>query len=133
MCQEWSDMFTNRLLFQWASTIKIQESVLIWYKANIIIISSNVTCSCHDIPNKNCWFRIKHQSLCTQSMNSEKKIFLLTSYCREMWECTYVIKNNCLIFRSFQNNLAMYLKLSKLRPPKSRCDPTGTVCSVCIL
>ena len=31
--------------------------------------------------------------------------------------------------KSFQNNLAMYLKLSKLRPPKSRCDPTGTVCS----
>jgi len=26
---EWSDMFTRRLLFQWASTIKIQLSVLV--------------------------------------------------------------------------------------------------------
>ena len=37
-------------LFQWASTIKIQLSVLIYYKADIItIISLNITCSLHDL------------------------------------------------------------------------------------
>ena len=40
---DWSNMSTCRLLFQWASTIKIQLSVLVLYKADIIIISSNVT------------------------------------------------------------------------------------------
>jgi hypothetical protein len=36
---EWSDMFTHRLLFQWASTIQIQLSVLVYNKADLIIIS----------------------------------------------------------------------------------------------
>jgi hypothetical protein len=39
-------------LFQWAtaSTIKIQLSVFVKYKADlIIIISKQLTCSCHDI------------------------------------------------------------------------------------
>jgi hypothetical protein len=31
-------MSTRGLLFQWASTIKIQLSVLVWYKADLIII-----------------------------------------------------------------------------------------------
>ena len=39
---EWSDMSTQRLLFQWASTIKIQLSVLVWYKAVLIIISLKI-------------------------------------------------------------------------------------------
>ena len=37
---EWSDMSTHRLLFQRCSTIKIQLSVLVYYKAEIIIVSS---------------------------------------------------------------------------------------------
>ena len=37
---EWSDMFTLGLLFQWASTIKIQLSMLVQNKANPIIIIS---------------------------------------------------------------------------------------------
>jgi hypothetical protein len=36
---EWSDMSARRLLFQWASTIKIKLSMLVWYKADFIIIS----------------------------------------------------------------------------------------------
>ena len=36
---EWSDMFTHRLLFQWASTIQIQLSVFVYNKADLIIIS----------------------------------------------------------------------------------------------
>ena len=36
---EWSDMFTHRLLFQWTSTIKIQLSMLVLYKAYIFIFS----------------------------------------------------------------------------------------------
>ena len=36
------DMETPGLLFQWASTIKIQLSVLVYYKADIIIISLKI-------------------------------------------------------------------------------------------
>jgi hypothetical protein len=36
---EWSDISTRGLLFQWVSIIKIQLSVLVWYKADLIIIS----------------------------------------------------------------------------------------------
>ena len=38
-------MFTLLLLFQWASIIKIQLSLLIYYKADIITISWYVNCS----------------------------------------------------------------------------------------
>jgi hypothetical protein len=38
---EWSDMST-RELFQWASSIKIQLSVLVWNKADFIIISLKI-------------------------------------------------------------------------------------------
>ena len=41
---EWSNMSTRGLLFHSASTIKIQLSVLVRYKADIIITSFNVTC-----------------------------------------------------------------------------------------
>ena len=41
MC-EWSDMSTRGLLFQWASTIKIQLSVLVYYKVDLIIISLKI-------------------------------------------------------------------------------------------
>ena len=33
-------MSTCRLLYQWAGTIKIQQSVLVWYKKDNIIVSS---------------------------------------------------------------------------------------------
>ena len=48
---KWTDMSTYRLLFRWASIIKIQLSVLIWYKTDIIIIISlnAITCSLHNI------------------------------------------------------------------------------------
>ena len=36
---EWSNTSTRGLLFQWASTMKIQLGVLVWNKADIIIIS----------------------------------------------------------------------------------------------
>ena len=39
---EWNDMSTSRLLFQWASTIKIQLSVLVYNKADLIIISLKI-------------------------------------------------------------------------------------------
>jgi hypothetical protein len=41
---KWSDKSTC-ILFQWSSTIKLQLSMLIWYKANIIIISWHASCS----------------------------------------------------------------------------------------
>jgi len=42
---KWNNMSTRGQLFQWASTIKIQLNVL--YKAYIIIILCNATCSNH--------------------------------------------------------------------------------------
>ena len=45
---EWSDMSTDRLLSQRSSTIKFQFSVLVEYKADIIIISLNLTYSRND-------------------------------------------------------------------------------------
>ena len=39
---EWSDMSTGKLLFQWASTMKIQLGVLVKYKADLIIISLKI-------------------------------------------------------------------------------------------
>ena len=45
---ECSDMSTCRIMFQWSSTIKIQYSVMVEYKADIIIISLNLTYSRHD-------------------------------------------------------------------------------------
>jgi len=50
----WSDMSARILLFRWGSTIEIKLSVLVSYKTGIIIISSNVTCSRHDMA-ENCW------------------------------------------------------------------------------
>ena len=38
---EWSDMSMRGLLLQWDSTILIQLNVLVWYKADLIIISLN--------------------------------------------------------------------------------------------
>jgi hypothetical protein len=49
---EWSDMFIRGLLFQLASTITIQLSVLVQNKVDFIIISLKLTCSCHDIVEK---------------------------------------------------------------------------------
>jgi hypothetical protein len=45
---EWGDMSIHSLLLQWSSTIKIQLSLLVLYKVDIIIISLNITCSRHD-------------------------------------------------------------------------------------
>jgi hypothetical protein len=45
---EWSDTSIHRLVLQWAGTTKIQRSGLVYYKADVIIISSRVICSPHD-------------------------------------------------------------------------------------
>jgi hypothetical protein len=39
---KWGDISTRGLLFQWASTIKIQLSMLVEYKADLIIISLKI-------------------------------------------------------------------------------------------
>ena len=39
---EWSYMSIRKLLFQWVSTIKVRLSVLVWYKADLIIISLKI-------------------------------------------------------------------------------------------
>jgi hypothetical protein len=39
---EWGEISIRELLFQWASTIKIQLSVLVKYKADLIIISLKI-------------------------------------------------------------------------------------------
>ena len=59
---ERNDISTRELLLQWASNIKIQLSVLVKYKPDIIIISSNVACSRQDIAVK-MLFDVKQHSL----------------------------------------------------------------------
>ena len=49
---EWSDMSSRGLLFQQASTIIIQTQRVDLLRWDIIIISSNVTCTRHDIAEK---------------------------------------------------------------------------------
>ena len=39
---EWSNMSTRGLLFQWASTMKIQLGMLVLYKVDLIIISLKI-------------------------------------------------------------------------------------------
>ena len=39
---EWGDMSIHKLLFQWASTVKIQLSMLVYHKADLIIISLKI-------------------------------------------------------------------------------------------
>ena len=46
---EWSDMSTRGLLFQWASILEIQLSVLVRYKATSSSSHWKLTCSRHDI------------------------------------------------------------------------------------
>jgi len=46
---KWGNMSTRGLLFHWTSTIKMQLSLLVKYKENIINILSHVTGSVHDI------------------------------------------------------------------------------------
>jgi len=58
---EWNDISTRELLLQWASTVKIQLRVF-KYKADIIIISSNVSCYRQDITVK-MLFGVKQHSL----------------------------------------------------------------------
>ena len=52
---EWSDMCPRGLLtvlFQWATTIKIQLSVLVWYSAVLIIISLKINLFHYNIAEK---------------------------------------------------------------------------------
>ena len=66
MCTEWSDMSTHVLLFQWASTIKIQRVGLeqsCYHHRHLIKM---LTFFHHDIAEKNWSFGIKKQSLITQ-------------------------------------------------------------------
>jgi len=65
---EWSDMSTRWLLFQWANTVKIQLSVFFWNKPDIIIISLNVTCSCHDFAEKIAHLALNNDRSLTHSL-----------------------------------------------------------------
>jgi hypothetical protein len=56
---EWSDMSSRRLLFQWASTIKVQLSVLVYNKADLIIISLIINL----FSPWYCWIGVKQQTL----------------------------------------------------------------------
>jgi hypothetical protein len=63
---EWGDMSIRGLLFQWASTIKIQLSVLVWYKADLISLKIILFLPWYS------WVGIKQQSL-SQSLNAMKQ------------------------------------------------------------
>jgi len=83
---KWSDMSTCRLLFQWASTIKIQLSVMVKYKSDIIIINSlNDICSRHDIAERLLIWRFNnnHSSLRVKVLHFS--CFLVKINCELEW------------------------------------------------
>jgi hypothetical protein len=81
---ERSDMSTRRLLFQWASTIKIQLSVLVYNKADPIIISLKINL----FSPWYSWIGVKQQSLTHWKSKIDwighwKHLFII----RVHWEC----------------------------------------------
>ena len=85
---EWGDMYIRGLLFQWPSTIKIQLSVLVYYKADLIIISLTINLfspwyswkipelalnrnhPLHPLATKFCEFHYNlHKTLCDQNQS----------------------------------------------------------------
>jgi hypothetical protein len=56
-------MSTHELSFQWASTIKIQLSMLVYYKEDLIITSLKINLVSPRYSWKNCWIGVKQQSL----------------------------------------------------------------------
>jgi hypothetical protein len=75
---EWIIMSTCWLLFQWASTIKIQLSVLVKY--NVVIISLIVTCSCNDIIVK-LFICVEQQSLTHSITNANHWLIKYIMWC----------------------------------------------------
>ena len=69
---EWSDMSTRGQLFQWATTIEIQLTVLVYYRADIIIISSdrNLFSSWNSWKNINLALNNNHSLFLSYSMNN---------------------------------------------------------------
>ena len=79
---EWRDMPTNRLLSQWSSTIKITFSVLVEYKADIIIISLHLTYSRNNTAEILPILRIKG--------NFANKLFFYMFFLMYKYGCLYV-------------------------------------------
>jgi hypothetical protein len=72
---EVGDMSIHELLFQWANTIKIQLSVLVYYKADIVIIILSLNIN-HEIAEK-CLVGVKQQSPINRKL---KHVFWLYIY-----------------------------------------------------
>jgi hypothetical protein len=65
---KWSDISTSGLLFQWASTIIIQLSILVLYKADIFIIII-ISSKCHLFLSWYCWKMFSwHKTIITHSL-----------------------------------------------------------------
>jgi hypothetical protein len=77
-------MSIRGLLFQWASTIQIQLSVLGWYKADFIIISLNINMlsRCHNIAEK--------AELELNNNHSLTQIWLLFHYLIFKWQFSFI-------------------------------------------
>jgi hypothetical protein len=60
---EWGDMSIHELLFQWGSTIKIQQACWSCTKRTSSSFHWKLTSSCHDIAEKLLSWRWKQQSL----------------------------------------------------------------------
>ena len=87
-------MSKRGMLFQRASTTKIQLSVLVEYKTDFIIIGSNATCSSHDI-NPHLALNTNHSLL----GNSENCFFFLLllyrkphRYISEYVKCVHLVE-----------------------------------------
>ena len=101
---EFGDMSLCGLLFQWASTIKIQLSVLVEYKIDLIIIHWKWTCSRHDIAEK-------LRSWCSATItHSLKFIYPMHTSCSWLLRIIIFLLHTCS-YLSLQGNIKWLLNI----------------------
>ena len=100
---EWSDMSTLEPLYEWPSTIKIQLSMLVWYKTDIIIfISLNITSS---------WY---NWSIAHLTLNTHSLIHSLTHSLTHNLTGDYYVRNIILKSDMFFSQCKHYLISSNI-------------------
>jgi len=117
---EWSYVSPCGLLFQWDNTIKIQLSVMVYYKKGTIIISSNYNMF---LP----WYSLKHDHLVLNNNHSLTDVFLCHMHshikCMELFKDHF---SRCLNGRSLILHIiamnwkysAMTVYMKSLKIPK---------------
>ena len=110
---KWGDISTRGLLFQWASTIKIQLSMLVEYKADLIIISLKI--------NKfSPWYSWKIAELAINN-NQSLTHSNISSWCDILSILTCLIIAYYIILREDHYNITAIFVLSPCQDKKKYC------------